>query len=125
MAKMLIVEDEPDLLLLLSVAFEGAHHHVRLAADGDVALSQLRRERFDVVVLDVMMPVLDGWQVLAAMQECPHAPPVVVVSAADTHANKTRARKLGAADFVGKPFHVEHLIERVEGFVGGPATSNL
>jgi DNA-binding response OmpR family regulator len=114
---MLIVEDEPDLLLLLGVAFEGAHHDVRLAADGDVALTKLRHERFDIVLLDVMMPVLDGWQVLSAMQGCAEAPPVVVLSAADTHANRVRARDLGAADFIGKPFRVDALIERVEGFV--------
>lgn len=117
MARMLIVEDEPDLLLLLSLAFEAAHHDVRLAADGDAALTQLRRERFDVVLLDVMMPVLDGWHVLAALQDCSAAPPVVVVSAADTTTNKVRARDLGAVDFVGKPFRVDELIERVEGYV--------
>jgi DNA-binding response OmpR family regulator len=114
---MLIVEDEPDVLLMLSMAFEGAHHDVRLAADGDVALTHLRRERFDIVLLDVMMPVLDGWQVLTTMQGCEQPPPVVVMSAADNVANQTRARDLGAVDFVGKPFQLAQLIERVEGFV--------
>jgi DNA-binding response OmpR family regulator len=113
-AIVLIVEDEPDLLLLLGMAFEAAGHRVGMAADGDAALRRLRAEAFDVVVLDVMMPVLDGWQVLGALQGDPSAPPVVVLSAADGAVNRSRAAELGAALFVSKPFVMARLVETVE-----------
>jgi len=113
-AHVLVVEDEPDLLLLLGVAFEAAGHRVRMAADGDMALRQLRAERYDVVVLDVMMPVLDGWQVLESLRHDPDAPPVVVLSAASGAENRKRAADLGAAGFVGKPVELATLVQVVE-----------
>lgn len=123
MARLLVVEDEPDLLLILRIALEGAHHDVRLAADGEAALSRLRREHFDAVILDVMMPVLDGWQVLSAIQRCSDPPQVLVMSAADTPANRVRAEDLGAACFVAKPFDADRLLERLDALVP-PARSS-
>jgi DNA-binding response OmpR family regulator len=117
-ANVLIVEDEPDLLLLLGLAFEAAGHQVVMAADGDAALRRIRGEPF-AIVLDVMMPVLDGWQVLGALQGDPSAPPVVVLSAADGIVNRTRAAELGAALFVGKPVAMTDLVQTVERVAAG------
>jgi DNA-binding response OmpR family regulator len=120
-ANVLIVEDEPDLLLLLGLAFEAAGHQVVMAADGDAALRRIRGESFDVIVLDVMMPVLDGWQVLGALKGDPSAPPVVVLSAADGSVNRTRAAELGAVLFVGKPVTMTDLVQTVERVAAGQA----
>jgi CheY-like chemotaxis protein len=104
MARVLIVDDEPDILLLLRLNLEGAGFETGLAADGDEALQRLRRESFDVVLLDLAMPVLDGFGVLAAWRDDDAAPPVVVLTAyANTEGYRDRAFALGAAGFVPKP----------------------
>src|SRR5438876_12443877 len=81
MARILVVDDEPDILLLHRLNLEGAGHEVLLAADGMKALERIDADMPDCVVLDVMMPVLDGWGVLEALQAREAAPPVLVVSA--------------------------------------------
>jgi CheY-like chemotaxis protein len=102
--RVLIVDDEPDILLLLRLNLELAGYETGMAADGDEALLRLRRERFDVVLLDLQMPVLDGWGVLTALREDPAAPPVVVLTAfANADGFRDRAFGLGAVGFVSKP----------------------
>src|SRR5205807_10003183 len=81
MGKVLIVDDEPDVLLLLRVNLEAAGYQTVLAADGETALIKIDESDPDVVLLDIMMPVMDGWGVLRALSERDNAPRVVVVSA--------------------------------------------
>ena len=77
----LVVDDEPDILLLHRLNLEAAGHEVLLAADGMRALERIAADKPDAVVLDVMMPVLDGWGVLDRLATMPMPPPVLVVSA--------------------------------------------
>jgi DNA-binding response OmpR family regulator len=106
----LIVEDEPDMLLLLRLTLEDAGFETCLAADGETALRRIDAERPDVVLLDLMLPVLDGWGVLAELATRPAGPPVVICSATDGRRERTRAAELGAVAFVPKPFEVEDLV---------------
>ncbi len=101
MTRVLIVDDEPDMLLLLRLNLEREGFETGLAADGDEALRRLRTERFDVVLLDIMMPVLDGFGVLDALKGDPDSPPVVVLTA--NPAFEERVMALGARAFVEKP----------------------
>jgi DNA-binding response OmpR family regulator len=102
--RILIVDDEPDILLMLRLTLEAEGFETALAADGETALQRLRQGRFDLMLLDVMMPVLDGWGVLERLPEVDHAPPVIVVSAKTAAPDIARAKALGAADYVTKPF---------------------
>jgi DNA-binding response OmpR family regulator len=111
--RVLVVDDEPDILLMLRLALEGAGFDVVLAADGEQALERVDDERPDVILLDVMMPVLDGWGVLRRLTTFLDPPPVVVVSARSSPADVEQAVSLGADDYVPKPFHNADLIERV------------
>jgi DNA-binding response OmpR family regulator len=111
--RVLIVDDEPDVLLLLRITLEAAGFETGLAADGDEALQRLKRDRFDVVILDLMMPVLDGFGVLDALADDPAAPPVVVLTANASTTNEDRARSLGASDFIAKPYDADTLVSRV------------
>ena len=113
MAFVLVVDDEPDILLLHRLNLEAAGHSVVLAADGITALERIADRRPDCVVLDVMMPVLDGWGVLERLKAVPDPPPVLVVSAKSSPADIGRARDLGAADFLAKPFDGDELVHRV------------
>jgi two-component system, OmpR family, response regulator MprA len=118
-AFVLVVDDEPDILLLHRLNLESAGHSVALAADGITALERIADRRPDCVVLDVMMPVLDGWGVLERLKAVPDPPPVLVVSAKSSPADIGRARELGAADFLAKPFDGDELVERVGALLAG------
>jgi DNA-binding response OmpR family regulator len=102
--RVLIVDDEPDILLMLRLTLEAEGFETALAADGEKALEQLNAASFDVMLLDVMMPVMDGWGVLERLPEIPSAPPVIVVSAKSAAEDVARAKQLGAHDYVTKPF---------------------
>ena len=104
MAKILIVDDEPDILLLLRLNLTAEGHDVVMAADGEKALERIAADAPDLVVLDVMMPVLDGWGVLEALRSVEDAPPVVVVSAKTAGRDIAHAVRLGACDYLTKPF---------------------
>ena len=117
MARILVVDDEPDILLLHRLNLEAAGHEVLLAADGMKALERIEADRPDCVVLDVMMPVLDGWGVLEALQARDDAPPVLVVSAKSTTADIEHALSIGARGFLAKPFNQQMLLEQVAALV--------
>ena len=104
MARVLIVDDEPDILLMLRVNLEADGFETALAADGETALQRIAEERFDLMLLDVMMPVMDGWGVLDALPRMPSPPRVIVVSAKSSDRDVTRAIESGAADYLTKPF---------------------
>lgn len=113
MAKVLIVDDEPDILLMLRINLEAEGYETALAADGETALRRIADEEPDVVVLDVMMPVMDGWSVLESLSSRPGAPRVVVLSAKTASRDVRRALDLGAAEYLTKPFEPEGLLATI------------
>src|SRR3954465_7115586 len=113
MARILVVDDEPDILLLHRLNLEGAGHEVLLAADGMKALERIDEDAPDCVVLDVMMPVLDGWGVLEALLLRAAPPPVLVVSAKSAAADIEHALSMGASAYLSKPFNAHTLLEEV------------
>jgi DNA-binding response OmpR family regulator len=104
MARVLIVDDEPDILLMVRVNLEAAGYDTALAADGETALERVGEEHFDVMLLDVMMPVMDGWGVLENLPRYENPPRVVVVSAKSSDKDVARALDAGAIDYLAKPF---------------------
>ena len=111
--KVLIVDDEPDVLLLLRVNLEAAGYETVLAADGETALDRIDDADPDVVLLDIMMPVMDGWGVLRALSDRDTAPRVVVVSGKSSDRDIVRALTSGALDYVTKPFDPDDLVDVV------------
>lgn len=116
MAKILAVDDEPAILQMLKLNLEMAGHEVHLAGDGSTALARIQQEAPDLVLLDVMMPTLDGWQVLEGVQEMqlPKSPRVILVTAKASDSDLSRGLKLGADEYVSKPFELDDLLEIVE-----------
>ena len=110
-AKVLIVDDEPDVLLTLRMILEAEGFDPLLAADGETALRRVDEERPDLVVLDIMMPVLDGWFVLAELGGRDRRPAVVVCSAKSGDSDRARATDLGADEYVTKPFEPDDLVD--------------
>ena len=110
MSRILIVDDEPDILLMLRLNLEAGGHEVVMAADGENALERIDADEPELVVLDVMMPVLDGWGVLERLQRRAAPPAVVVMSAKTADRDIGRALRLGAADYLTKPFDPDRLL---------------
>jgi DNA-binding response OmpR family regulator len=113
MATVLLVDDEPDILLMLRMSFEDEGHEVVMAADGKMGLEKLDEHRPDVIVLDMMMPVIDGWGFLRGRAERDVTAPVVVVSAKSDPEDCRLALELGAVEYITKPFDLDRLIRVV------------
>jgi DNA-binding response OmpR family regulator len=111
--RILVVEDEPRILAFVARGLEAEGFTVDSAMDGVEALRWAREERYDVVVLDLLLPRLDGLTVLRELRQ--HRPelPVVILSARADLATKLRGFRFGANDYLAKPFSLEELIARV------------
>jgi DNA-binding response OmpR family regulator len=116
MARVLVVDDEPDVLLLCRLNLEQRGHEVLEAPNGDEALELARSGDADLVVLDLMLPGIDGYQVLQALQagEQTSEIPVLVLTAKSLQADRERSRQLGAAAFLTKPFLPDELCDLVD-----------
>jgi DNA-binding response OmpR family regulator len=111
--RVLIVEDDPELLLLLRSNLEAAGCDTSLAADGVTALQRIEAELPDAVVVDLMLPGLDGWSILAELRDMAESPAAIVCSAASGVHDKRRAFAWGAIAYVQKPFEIDELVEVV------------
>ncbi len=114
MSRILVVEDNPDLAFGLRNNLEIEGYEVEVAADGPAGLARARSGRLDLVILDLMLPGLDGFRVLRSLREEGLAIPVLVLTARGEEADKVRGLKLGADDYVTKPFGLLELLARVE-----------
>jgi DNA-binding response OmpR family regulator len=115
----LIVDDNPDILLLLETNLRRTGFRVAKAADGELALRAIEEDPPDVVLLDLMMPVLDGWGVLDRLKGRPGAPPVIIISAATSQSNVDRAYELGAVGYITKPFSLTEMIDKINEVLSG------
>jgi DNA-binding response OmpR family regulator len=111
--QVLIVDDEPDVLLLLRIELEAEGYETLLAADGETAIRRILEERPDVVLLDVMMPVVDGWGVLQRLADHRSETRVIVLSAKASDGDVAHALELGAHEYVTKPFDPAALLATV------------
>ncbi len=114
--RLLLVEDEPDLATGLVRALRKEGYAVDTAADGEEGLRKAAAVEYDLIVLDVMLPRLDGWSVLARLRESHHTP-VLMLTARDTPADRVRGLDAGADDYLVKPFDVPELMARLRALV--------
>ncbi|WP_333585989.1 response regulator transcription factor [Phenylobacterium sp.] len=111
-AQVLLVDDEPQILRALKPALSAAGYVVTTAESGEAAMSHLAADAFDIVILDLGLPDLDGKEVIERMREWTETP-IVVLSARNLEDEKIAALDLGADDFVNKPFGVGELLARM------------
>ena len=112
-ARLLVVEDDPNILELLSASLRFAGFDVSTATSGSAAVNAAKDRRPDLVVLDVMLPDLDGFEVIRLMRESGTRTPVVFLTARDATDDKIRGLTLGGDDYVTKPFSLEELVARI------------
>jgi CheY-like chemotaxis protein len=108
----LVVDDEPQVVWMLQFSLEAEGFQTFAAPDGRTALDELRQHRPQLMLLDIMMPVMDGWSLLQEIRDLPEGerPRVVVVSARASLRDRAKAAELGAEAFVAKPFNVDDLL---------------
>lgn len=115
--RVLVVEDEGDLAGTLSKALSEEGFAVDVSADGEEALFRLREIPYDAVILDLMLPRLDGWTLLERARRDGIRTPVLVLTARDALRDKIRGLDLGADDYLTKPFALGELLARVRALV--------
>jgi DNA-binding response OmpR family regulator len=117
--KVLLVDDEPRLLLLVKSRLVASGYEVITAADGEEALAKIASEKPDLVILDVMMPKLDGLQVCEQIKnnEALAKIPVIILSAKNQQDTIMEAMKVGADGYMIKPFRPEALLKEVKKFL--------
>jgi CheY-like chemotaxis protein len=113
----LVVDDEPQVVWVLQFSLEAEGYTTFAAKNGLEALSEIAQHHPTLMVLDIMMPTMDGWAVLEELMKLPaeDRPRVVIVSALSTLSDRAKAAELGAAAYVPKPFNVEDLIDVLQG----------
>ena len=114
-ASVLVVDDNVDNLTLLEGMLQAAGHAVRAIPDGTLALESVRLEAPDLIVLDILMPGISGWEVCEALKADPATAdiPIVFLSALTDIQEKLRAFQMGGVDYITKPFHEEEVLARV------------
>lgn len=112
-ARILLVEDNSDLAEGIEYNLRLEGYDVRIAENGRIAIDLAKEWKPDLVLLDLMLPVLDGYQVLRAVRQSDKHVPVIILSARGEEADKIRGFKLDADQYVTKPFSIVELLERI------------
>ena len=114
MVNILVADDDKNTRLLMKAILEAEHYRVVTAADGQEGLAVLDREHIDLVVLDIMMPNLDGYQFTATLRESNNTLPVLMVSAKQLPEDKHRGFLVGTDDYITKPIDEEEMLLRIK-----------
>jgi len=111
--KVLIVEDDPDILLSLKDEFESLGYTVFKAEDGRKGLTIARQKSPDLIILDLMLPVMDGYEVCRELRNEGNKTPIIMLTVKNKESDKVLGLELGADDYVTKPFSFRELMARV------------
>jgi DNA-binding response OmpR family regulator len=119
--KILVVEDEPNLVQLLKAGLEAGHYEVVTAKDGQEALEMTRLEKPDLIILDIMLPKIDGYKVAARLKDDEDLKdiPIVMLTARCLTQDIKKTMENGAVCYVQKPFKSEVLLAIIQGFIYG------
>jgi len=113
-ARIVVVEDEPAIRRGVVDALRLTGYDVAEAADGSAGLKEAKSGGVDLVLLDLMLPILDGFQVLAELRRSCPTRPVIILTAKNSENDRVRGLQMGADDYVAKPFSARELVARVE-----------
>ena len=114
MTRVLVVEDNADLAFALTTALQSEGFDVALASTGPDGVARARERDADLIILDLMLPGFDGYRVIRTLREDDIATPILVLTARGEEADKVRGLRLGADDYVTKPFGAMELLARVD-----------
>ncbi len=115
MKKILIADDKLEVVELLRATMEGEDYQIISASDGKEALEKIGKEKPDLVLLDIVMPKMDGFEVLSEVKRDPKTKeiPVIMLTAKGQKGDEEKGRRLGAEGYVIKPFSPSHLLRKI------------
>jgi two-component system copper resistance phosphate regulon response regulator CusR len=120
--KLLVIEDEPKTAAYLKKGLSEHGFILDIFADGEAGLDRVQSAEYDLLILDIMLPKLDGWSVLSQMRAIRNQTPVLVLTARDAVEDRVRGLNLGADDYLVKPFAFSELVARIHTILRrGPA----
>ncbi|WP_442602954.1 response regulator transcription factor [Paenibacillus sp. KN14-4R] len=114
MTQLLIVDDDPHIRELVRLFLQGEGLDISEASDGEEALRMFESMKFDMVILDIMMPNMDGWELCRRLREYSTALPLLMLTAKGETAQKVKGFNLGTDDYLVKPFEPQELVVRVK-----------
>lgn len=116
MKRILVVEDQQSILELIKYNLELENYMVDVASDGQVALDKIQREQYDLLLLDLMVPSIDGLSLTSMVRKMDHYKkvPIIMLTAKSTELDKVLGLEIGADDYVTKPFSIRELMARVK-----------
>ncbi len=114
MKRILVVEDEPGIAFGLQIDLRGEGYDVEIESDGEIALQRARKEEFDLILLDIMLPGKDGFEICRALRQRGLNTPIIMLTAKNQEAEKVLGLETGADDYVTKPFSPRELRARVK-----------
>ena len=115
--RILIVEDEADLLAGLAKALREENYAVDTAEDGEEGFYKAESWDYDVIILDIMLPKLDGWEILQRLRKMGKKTPVLMLTARDAARDRVRGLDTGADDYLVKPFDLDELLARLRALI--------
>jgi len=115
--RILLVEDEKSLIDVIRLNLEMEDYEVTVAEDGRQALEQARKARFDLCILDVMLPHIDGFSVCKTLRAENNRTPILFLSAKSTGADRVEGLRIGGDDYLTKPFNLEELLLRISNLI--------
>jgi DNA-binding response OmpR family regulator len=125
-ARVLVVDDEPDLIHILEFGLKAAGYQVDVAADGQEGLKKARETRPDIILLDLMLPKLDGYKVcrLLKFDERYRQIPIIIVSARTQEGDQALAKEMGANRFITKPYEFGEILAHIEALLKASSVSS-
>lgn len=114
MNQILIVEDEQAIRELIKITLEAQGYRCETAEDGEIAADLIEQENYDLILLDIMLPKVDGYELLEYIRQTKYEVPVIFLTAKSQTKDKIKGLKEGADDYITKPFEIEELTARVE-----------
>lgn len=122
--RLLIIDDEPDILDKLRQVLEAEHYTINTASDGEEAIDRIFADEYDLILLDVMLPNIDGFKVLKEIRTAEIATPVLMLTAKTAVGDRVHGLNLGADDYLTKPFSIAELLARIRALIRRSKTGN-
>jgi DNA-binding response OmpR family regulator len=116
-SRILLVEDEETMAVGLEFNLSDEGYHVTWVQDGRAALEKYEQEQFDLIILDIMLPYYDGFEIAEKIREDSPQMPILMLTARTSAIDRVKGLKIGADDYLTKPFHLEELLLRIKGML--------
>jgi len=117
--KILVADDEDGLLELIRFSLDTSGFQVTTAKNGKQAVDLAQKDKYDLIILDVMMPIMDGYHAASEITQDPKSPPILLLTSRDFDQDQAAIKGSGVSAFLSKPFEISELIQTVRDLIAG------